>query len=110
MRYIVASGNGYFRRFVNEMPLMISDPVLAKRMTEDQAKSIAKVLDSAGLEGYITPVREVGDEEAEARIDYHERMSEYYMQCANTWYKIHEVVTILSIAFIAISVIMMFVK
>ena len=58
MKYIVASGNGYFRRFVGDTPEMDSDPVCGQRMCKAQAKSVKNKLEKLGFDAYLILVRE----------------------------------------------------
>ena len=54
--YIIESGDGYFVEFVNDTPLMITDPVSARRMDIADAHTVNDCLERLGFESNIVPV------------------------------------------------------
>lgn len=57
MKYIVKSGSGYFLRFINGTPEMISDPVSAVRLSLNKANSVIDKLDNLGFAGKLVRFR-----------------------------------------------------
>ena len=57
-KYIVASGDGFFRQFIENTPEMVSDPVCGTRMGKKEADIIKDKINKLGFEAYLVPVRE----------------------------------------------------
>lgn len=55
--YIVGSKDGYFVRFENDTPLMITDPICATRMKAGRAVKVSKRLGELGFVGNLTELR-----------------------------------------------------
>ena len=55
--FIIESGSGYFLGFINDIPQMTTDPVIAKRFTLKATKSIMEHLNKIGFDAELVRLR-----------------------------------------------------